>query len=103
MIEQWFYHTFLFNSNSTNRYCNSRSRIWENYGNIRRSDIPDNASEQWMQYIQDMCDAVDFPMEDVVRTIYKDKNDEVMQEVQDIQKHLIPCRENAFLFNKRLK
>lgn len=77
--------------------------IWEKYGRISRADLPDNASEQWMQYIQGMCDAVDFPMEDVVRTIYKDKNDVIMQEVQDIQKHLIPCRENAFLFNKRLK
>lgn len=75
--------------------------IWEEYGRTNRAELPANASEQWMQYIQEMCDAVDFPMEEVIRTMYIDKNDVTMQEVRDIINNLIPSKANAFLYNKR--
>ena len=75
--------------------------IFEKYGHIRREELPDNASEQWLANIQKMCIATKFPMEDVVRTIYVTKEDKEQQEVQAAMEHLIPSRANAFLFSKR--
>ncbi len=75
--------------------------IVEKYGQARRDELPENMSEKWIEDYQKICDKVHFPMEILVRSIYVDKKDAEMNEVRDVQKHLIPCRANAFLFSKR--
>ncbi len=75
--------------------------IMEKYGQARRDELPENMSEKWIEDYQKICDNVHFPMEILVRSIYVDKKDAEMNEVRDVQKHLIPCRANAFLFSKR--
>ena len=75
--------------------------IFEKYGHIRRDELPDNASEQWLENYQKVCDAVNFPMEVLVRSIYVTKEDKEQREVQTVMEHLIPSRANAFLFSKR--
>ena len=58
-------------------------------------------SEMWQKHILNMCDEVDFPIEEVYRTMYAYKPDLERKQVKKDLASLIPCRENAFLFNKR--
>ena len=74
---------------------------WEQQGQSSRAALPDNISERWQKHILKMCDEVDFPIEEIYRTMYAFKPDLERQQVQKIPASLIPCRENAFLFNKR--
>ena len=75
--------------------------IWEQQGQSSRAALPDNISELWQKHILKMCDEVDFPIEEVYRTLFAYKPDLERKQVQKILASLIPCRENAFLFNKR--
>ena len=75
--------------------------IWEQQRRASRSALPDNISELWQKHIRKMCDEVNFPIEEVYRTMYAFKPDLELKQVKKELASLIPCRENAFLFNKR--
>lgn len=75
--------------------------IWEQQGQSSRTALPNNISELWHEHILKMCDEVNFPIEEVYRTIYANKPDLELKKVKKELASLVPCRENAFLFNKR--
>ena len=70
--------------------------IIEKYGQMKRSDVPENAFELWMENFRKICDEIKWPMEILLRCIYVDKKDAEMREVQSIRNNLIPSRANAF-------
>ena len=75
--------------------------IWEQHGKSSRAKLPDNLSEQWKKHILKMCQEVDFPLEEIYRTMYTFKPDLEQKQIKMELASLIPCRKNAFLFNKR--
>ena len=76
-------------------------KIWEQHGLSPRAALPYNISELWQDHIRKMCDEVNFPIEEVYRTMYAYKPDLELKQIKKEVASLIPCRENAFLFNKR--
>ena len=75
--------------------------IWEQYGKMKRADLPENASELWQNKYEQLCIKMLFPMEKLRKSMYIDKKDVEMWEVQSIRDNLIPSRAKAFLFSKR--
>ena len=75
--------------------------IWEQHGQSSRASLPDNISELWQKHIRKMCDEVNFPIEEVYRTMYAYKPDLELKQIRKDLASLVPCSENAFLYNKR--
>jgi hypothetical protein len=55
--------------------------IWEHHGKSSRVSLPDNLSEQWKKHILKMCDEVDFPIEEIYRTMYTFKPDLKLKQI----------------------
>lgn len=56
--------------------------IWEHQRQSSRAALPNNISELWQKHIQKMCDEVDFPIEEVYRTMYAYKPDLELSQVK---------------------
>ena len=83
-----------------------RWELMDKYANACRADLPhgEEAARQWQAHIDSLMAEVKYYDYDVeLHTKFVDKT---VTEPEDAFRHLdnlTPCRENAFLFNKRLK
>lgn len=75
--------------------------IWESYGMKKREDIP---VDEWDRYVADRFKEWPYFNEEYIEgLIFKPKNVVTHDEVYAPVKKLVPNKNNAFLFDKRLK
>lgn len=75
--------------------------IWETEGPVDRRDIP---KDEWEKYVEArFAEWPYFNEEYIAGLVYKPKDVITREEVYGPVKKLVPNRNNAFLFNKRLK
>lgn len=75
----------------------------EKYGQCKRSDLPygKDADRYWDKYIDDLMAELEFYEYELERhTKYRPKGITSPKEAFEYLQHLVPCKENAFLFRK---
>ena len=88
------------------RLATLRWELMDHYARAHRAELPsnDDAAQQWQAHIDSLMAEVKYYDYDVeLHTKYVDKSVIEPEEVYIPLKRLMPCRENAFLFNKRIK
>lgn len=78
--------------------CTLKWEIWEQYGKILRSDIPDGYIKIFLAGYEEQLDGV-YTMEDIYNIRYHSAV-ELPDDVFSFVERLVPCWENAFLFRK---
>lgn len=76
--------------------------IYETQSLTKRNSIPDNYAVEYRQIFLDQAQGV-YTWEDFINTAYHPKNIATSAEAFAHLDQLIPCRENAFLFQKKLR
>ena len=83
-----------------------RWELMDKYAHACRADLPhgEEAARHWQAHIDSLMAEVKYYDYDVeLHTKYVDKHITEPEEVFKPLECLTPCRENAFLFNKRIK
>lgn len=78
-------------------------RIFETVGIQNRKDIPENYLQTYMDGIINDNKDTSYTEQDVLDTMFRDKNITTYDEVFDHLKNIPPTRQTAFLFSKRSK
>ena len=79
--------------------CTLKWEIWEQHGVEKRADIPSDYLTTFLAQYEEQMDEV-YTIDDVHATRFRPKVTSLEEAFAHLQT-LSPCRENAFLFNKR--
>ena len=80
--------------------CTLKWEIWERFPSISRADLPDNATEQFLEEIMSQTDN-GYTLEEIHRTRFHSKAEVEQQSAFSYWDKLIPNARNAFLFRKK--
>lgn len=78
-------------------------RIFESVGVWNRKDIPENYRQTFINSIINDNKDTSYTEQDVIDTMFRDRNVTTPEEVFSHLKNIKPTTKNAFLFDKRLK
>ena len=80
-----------------------RWECWEHAPQVTRASLPEDYAAQYRQSFAVQMKNDSYSFEDIEATRFRGKAEIAQQEAFAHMEQLMPCRENAFLYNKNLK